>query len=441
MDNSGKRSVIRFMLPVALETLGSVLIGMVFSSLIGNISKSALAAISTANIVVNFYASALSLLSVGAAVLTARMIGARENAEASRTIEQSLLLTLIFSLTLTLLSLTLAHPIMKLIMPTVEAQLLGEAVTYFRVNSISLPFLFLYTMLITVLRASGNSRAPFFITITQSLVQVIVAYLFINLIPLDVIGAGLSMVVSRIVGAALSLIVVLRTHSVFFVQPRNILKPNKSIIKRLIRLGVPASIESCFVQFGYLLANSLTMGLGTHQAAVYSIANTLQTFANTPQTINSVLCTSFVGQYLGAKDTRSAKRFGYKVLAIGLPACVGLYLVTCLLTPTLAALYTSDAAIASSVGTCMWILILYAPPAVSINTVDPSLRAGGDVKFVLAETLVGVWLVRLPLSWLLAYHFKQGVYGIYIANIVSLYVRAGCGLFRYVSGKWMYKRV
>lgn len=441
MDNAGKRSVVRFLIPVAFESIGSVLLSMVFSSLIGNISKSALSAISTANIVVNFYSAAFSLLSVGAAVLTARMVGARENAEASRTIEQSLLLTLIFSLTLTLLSLALARPVMKLVMPNAEAQLLGEAVSYFRVNSLSLPFLFLYTMLITVLRASGNSRAPFFITMTQSVVQVIVAYIFIKLVPLEVIGAGLSMVVARTVGAVLALVVVLRTHSVFFIQPKNIFRPNISIIKRLIRLGVPASIESCFVQFGYLLANSLTMGLGTDQAAVYSIANTLQSFANTPQSICSVLCTSFVGQYLGARDNKSAKRFGYMALAVGIPVTLVLYLISCLLSPWLATFYTADAAIASAAVICMWLLMLYSPPALSINTIDPSLRAGGDVKFVLVETVVGVWLVRLPLSWLLAYHFELGVYGIYIANIISLYVRAGCGLFRYVSGKWMYKRV
>lgn len=441
MDNTGSRPVIRFLIPVAFETVGSTLIGMVFSSIIGNISKSALAAISTANIVVNFYTAAFSLLSVGAAVLTARMFGAHEKAEASRTIEQSLLLTLIFSLTLAALSFTLAHPLMKLIMPTVEAQLLGEAVSYFRVNSISLPFLFLYTMLITVLRASGNSRAPFFITMTQSVVQVLVACLFVSIIPLDVIGAGLSMVVARLVGAGLALAVVLRTHSTFFIQPRNIFRPDKAIIKRLIRLGIPASFESCFVQFGYLLANSIAMGLGTDQAAVYSVTNTLHGFANTPQSINSVLCTSFVGQYLGAKDYKYAKRFGYRVLFVGALVNFALYLATCLLSPMLTLLYTTDAAVAASSTTCMWILMFYFLPALSINTVDPSLRAGGDVKFVLAETVIGVWLVRLPLSWLLAYHFDLGVYGIYIANIISLYVRAVCGLFRYASGKWMYKRV
>lgn len=441
MDSAGKRSVIRFLLPVVFETIGSTLIGMVFSSIIGGISKSALSAISTVNIVVNFYTAAFSLLSVGAAVLTARMFGAHEKVEASRTIEQSLLLTLIFSLTLTVLSLALAYPLMKLIMPAVEAQLLDEAVTYFRVNSISLPFLFLYTMLITVLRASGNSRAPFFITMLQSVVQVLVACLFISVIHLEVVGAGLAMIVSRLAGAVLALAVVLRTHTAFFVQPRNIFKPDRAIIKRLIRLGIPASFESCFVQFGYLLANSLTMGLGTDQAAVYSLTNTLQSFANTPQGINSVLCTSFVGQYIGAKDYRSAKRFGYRALLVGMPINLALYLATCLLSPMLAPLYTTDAAVVSSTVTCMWIHMFYFAPALSINTIDPSLRAGGDVKFALAETIVGVWLVRLPLSWLLAYHFDLGVYGIYIANIVSLYVRAGCGLFRHISGKWMYRRV
>ena len=63
------------------------------------------------------------------------------------------------------------------------------------------------------------------------------------------------------------------------------------------------------------------------------------------------------------------------------------------------------------------------------------------MKFVLAETVIGVWLVRLPLSWLLGYKLGMGIIGIYWANIISLAVRAATGLWRYHGTKWMYKRV
>lgn len=61
MENERRHAIMRFVLPVTLENIGSVLIGMVFSSLIGNISKSALSAISTANLVINFYSAAFAL--------------------------------------------------------------------------------------------------------------------------------------------------------------------------------------------------------------------------------------------------------------------------------------------------------------------------------------------------------------------------------------------
>ena len=89
----------------------------------------------------------------------------------------------------------------------------------------------------------------------------------------------------------------------------------------------------------------------------------------------------------------------------------------------------------------LWLLFLFAVPGQFINNVDPALRSGGDIKYVLYETMTGVWLVRLPLSWLLAYHFDMGIVGIYLANIISLYVRMAIGFVRYLSGKWMYKRV
>ena len=195
------------------------------------------------------------------------------------------------------------------------------------------------------------------------------------------------------------------------------------------------------MQIGYIIANSLAVGLGTQAATVYQIANNLQSFANVPMTVGGAIATTFIGQSLGAGHHQEARRNGYRILLYILPVVGVLYVLMATLSPWLAPLYSGDAAVVSGTVAAMWVLMGFALPALSINVIDPCLRVGGDVRFVMLETLVGVWLARLPLSWLLAYQLDMGINGIYLANILSLVVRAVLGQVRYAGGKWLYKKV
>lgn len=441
MDIDQKQAVKQFVYPVIIENIAVVVLNLVYSSVIGNISKSALAATSTAGLVIGIYTAMFSLVSVGGTVLTARMIGAREYRDASRTIEQSILMTLIYSALITVFSLTLANPLMNLLIPNADPVLLSESVSYFRQSAITLPFLYIHSIVTGVLRSSGNSRVNMYINVIMYISLVLFAFIFIKWLGLGIAGASLTLALFRIVGAALSVFALCRSHTAFMIKIRNIFRPDISVIKRMLRLGLPASMESTFVQLGYLLANTLVMGLGVHQAAVYSVANTIQSFAGMPQGITSAVSSTFVGQYLGAGRNTDAKRFVRSCLMVSVPVILLLYLVMNLTSQWTTPLYTADPEVAKEASRCLWVLFLFAVPGQFINTVDPALRAGGDVKFVLFETMAGVWLVRLPLSWLLAYHFDMGVMGIYLANIISLYVRMAIGFVRYLSGKWMLKRV
>lgn len=441
MEINDKRALFRFVMPVALENFSSVLIAMVLSAIIGTISYSALAATSTANLVITLYSSLFSLLTVGSAVITARLVGANDRAEASRTVEQTIFLTIVLSLALMVLSLALASPLMRLLMPNAEDQLYHESVRYFRVTSLCVPGMMIYCVLVSVLRASGDARMPLIITTIVNLVQIGSAYLFIVVLRWGVLGAALPTVLCRTVGGALSLAVVLKVRQGFHVQFRKVFRPHRPTLLRIVRVGLPTTLESCFVQIGYIIANSLAVGLGTQAATIYQIANNLQSFANVPMTVGGAIATTFIGQSLGAGHHQEARRNGYRILLYILPVVGVLYVLMATLSPWLAPLYSSDAAVVSGTVAAMWVLMGFALPALSINVIDPCLRVGGDVRFVMLETLVGVWLARLPLSWLLAYQLNMGINGIYLANILSLVVRAMIGQARYASGKWLYKKV
>ena len=76
-----------------------------------------------------------------------------------------------------------------------------------------------------------------------------------------------------------------------------------------------------------------------------------------------------------------------------------------------------------------------------INVNDPILRVAGDTRFVMTYTILGVWLVRIPLTWLFAYALHWGAFGVQLANVLSLIVRAACGVIRLHKGQWVYLKI
>ena len=441
MNDSDLKSIIRFTIPVTLEHLLTQIIAMIVPALIGGISGSALAAVGIVNQTATMYTSVFALMSTGGAVLLARSIGSGDYRDSSRVVEQNILMTALASVLIALGSLAATLPIMRLLMPTAEARMFAEAVTYFRFIMLSLPPYLLYTVSAAMLRAVGNSRGPMMITAILNGVQVLSAFLFIRRLDMGIAGAGAAFVAARCVGAALALTMLFRQNRSFQVRIKRIFKPDFPTWMRIMRIGVPDSMQSTLLQAGYLVANSMIVGLGTHSATVYQVVNTLYGFAAFPMGVCGPILISFVGRQLGAGDVPKAKRTLWRIYLAGMGAELILSLVIVLNVGPLSRIYTSDPEVLRECRTIVWYMFGVCISAMSINAMDPGLRTGGDGKCIMLYTAFGVWAVRVPLTWLLCYKLEMGVPGVYIANIVSLTFRALCSHVRFHTGKWLHKNI
>lgn len=433
--------MLRFTLPVMLENTLTIFIGLVFSRVISTISGSALAAIGMANTVMAVVFSVFSMVTTGAAVLVSRQIGAGDGTGAADSIEQGAFLSLAFSCAVTALCVLTAPQLLRLLMPTAEDQLFGEAVRYYCVLMLSLPAYVLHAMLSSACRSTGDSRSPMIVALLMNVSQIAFAYLFIDALPLEELGAGMAYVCCRLLGAALMLRALLHDHRFFVLRIRGMLRPHGETIRRILRVGLPVGVESVFVQVGYMLANAMSISLGTFESGVYQILNTLNTFIALPQGICQAVALSAVGRLLGAQDTRGARRTGRRIWAAGIGASLLLGGVVLLLRSPLTGLYTSDPLAIDVSSSLMWILLVMDVAGVSINAVDAQLRAGGDVRYVMVVTLTAVWIIRLPLTYLFCFVMDLGVLGIYLANTISLYYRAILGLIRRCGDRWMTRKV
>lgn len=441
MKNEDMNQMIRFAVPVALENLFTQIIALLIPALIGGISGSALAGTGMGNTVVSLLNAIFAILTIGGAVLLARSIGAKNWEDASHMAEQSVLLTLLMSAALAVSLWLGAARVMRLLMPTAEEGMLQEAVLYFRYMMISFPAMMIYTVGAALLRAAGNTKEPMVVTIVLNIVTVALAALLIRGSGLGMDGAGIAYVLARFIAAALTVLMLIRYQGSFRFRIKKFLKPHLPTWKRIFRIGVPASLEATLVQGGYLLGNTMTVGLGALPATVYQIINTFYNFAAYPQNIASPLIVSFIGKKLGAGQEKEAKRTAQIIYFSGMGVTVVLASVIMLLTGRLSTLYSSDPWVLEECRKLAWLVLALNILAMSINGMDPGLKAGGDGNFVMTYTILGVWLVRVPLTWLFCYQMDMGVLGVFLANIVSLVSRSVIGQIRFYSGKWIHKNV
>lgn len=441
IKNDDLRHIIRFALPVTLENMLTMIIGLIVPALVGGISGSALAAVGMGNQVVVMYNSLLALASTGGAILLARSIGSGDYAESSRIAEQNILLTLLFGLVLAAGSYAAASPIMRLLMSTAEEGMFSEAVDYFRYMMISFPPYILYVVSSAMLRAAGESRGPMLATGVLNVVHVAASWVLIRGMGLGIAGAGAAYVVARCACCAVSMIMLFRYHTSFCMRLKHLFHLHFPTWKRIMRIGVPTSMETAWVQAGYLIANSMIIGLGAHQATVYQVTNTLYTFAAFPQNIFAPILVSFVGQQLGAGNVPKAKKILWGIYLTGMTASLVMSLGVTLSVGPLSRFYTADPQVLAECRVTVWHMFIMCIPAMSINAMDPGLRTGGDGKWIMAYTVFGVWAVRIPLTYLFCYTMNLGVPGLFIANTISLTFRSLCSHYRFHTGKWLHKSV
>ena len=413
----------RFTLPVIAENIFTASVSLVYSAVTGKISEGALAASNVVNQAMNLVFALFALLTTGSAVLVARFTGHGDRAEASRTAEASVSMGLVMSAALTLILLALSHPVMRLLMPGVEKEFFREGRVYFRLILLSVPAVIVANSGASMLRAAGNSRQVLFANIVSNATQLFCVWLFTSVFDLGIRGAALAAVFCRYVSASYLTVALMRNQRGFTVEPRRLARPDLSVVRHIFKVGFPASIDQVSIQIAYVIVNSMLVSIGKSEASVVGVLSSVLLFTGITQGMGSAASTTLVGQKVGAGDIEGARRKGRQILLICEAVAMGLCVPVVLFPDFSAGLFSKSSEITRASADFIWIMFPYCFVAVGVNVSEPVARVGGEVRFTMLVVVLCVWLIRLPLTWLLAIKLGMGVQGIYAANIASLAVR------------------
>ncbi len=388
-----------------------------------------------------FISSYAVLVSVGSTALVARFIGAGDRASAVRVTNQSLLLSAFLGLLGCLTGLLGVHPLLAAL--HLEGDAAQFAAEYLRPIFAVLVLQVIGAGGIACLVGAGDTRTGLWVLGGVALLNVPLAWLFRHgggpIPALGFAGIATGTAVSNALGGLAVLIVLARGRAGLRLHLHQ-LRPDLPLLRRLLRISVPAGVDSLLVAVGQLCFLTVVNRLSAAESGAHGIALRWEALAFLAGSAFGTAAMTLVGQNLGARDPDRASRSvwsAFKLCCLVMCVC-GMIFVVC--APWMFALfcpYESQRGVIEAGVPVLRLIAIAMPPLAATIVFTSALRGAGDTRVPVLFTLIGFFCIRLPLAYLLTSEaVGLGLLGAWLAMIADVFTRGGFALLRFLSGRW-----
>jgi putative MATE family efflux protein len=437
-DTSTKKVVFDLAWPVIAEQSLATVTHIVDMMMVGRIGAAAVTAIGLTMQPVFFSMALASALSVGTTALVSRFIGSNNSKSAASVLQQSVIISIIFSSVFAVFFYFMAPEVLNLMGAEQEVIFLGTG--YLRIMTPGFIFMILGFIVTAALRGAGETKIPMQVNIIINILNVVGNYLFIfgkfGFPELGVNGAALATTLSRSFGGIVLLFITFSSYSVIKLKAKNFFSLDIQLIKRILRVGIPTAMEESVRRLAQMLFVRVIASLGTTAFAAHQIAINAESISYMPGFGIAVAATTIVGQNLGAKNPEGAEKGSFEAWKLGSIIMGFMALVFLIFPEQLIKLYTEDPEIIRRGALNLRIIAFSQIPMGTHFIFAGSLRGAGDTKAVFYSTAVSTWVFRLLLGYLLVHTFNLGLAGGWIAMVIDWTVRGSYVLYRFKKGKW-----
>ena len=436
------RLICSLLIPVVLEQLLNSIMGTADTMMVSNVGSAAISAVSLVDSINVLVIQAFSALAAGGAIVCAQYIGQKNKEKANESARQVLFIITAMSAAVSLICLVFQKPLLRLIFGSVEAEVMRASETYFFYTALSFPFIAAYDSAASIFRAQDNTKGPMLISMISNVMNIAGNAVMIWGFHMGVAGAALSTLISRVFCAVVVLIQLRKDRQEIVVRDYIRIRPNWSMIKRILGIGIPSGVENSMFQLGKLAIQSTVSTLGTAAIAAQAMTNILENLNGIAAIGVGVGLMTIVGQCLGAGRQDEAVYYIKKLCVIAeviiIISCLGVFALTKPIT-ILGGMEKVSADMCFHM--VMWITIV-KPIAWTMAFIPGyGLRAAGDVKFSMITSCCTMWACRFCLCVFLIRKLGFGPMGVWIGMFADWTVRSIIFTWRFHSRKWLQHKV
>lgn len=432
----------KLIIPLILEQTLAISIGLFDTLMVSSCGEAAVSGVSLVDSISTLLIQILSALATGGAVVCSQYLGKKMPERARLSAGQLMFIMLVTAGTVMLLVLFAHSFLLRFIFGKIDADVMKNAEVYFIISAISYPFLGMYNAGAALFRSIGNSKISMYTSLVMNVANIGGNALLIFGLHMGVLGAALATLASRILAAMVMLVLLCKKDHPLCIAAPGCMRPQREVIGKILKIGVPSGIENGMFQIGKLLVASLTATFGTAAIAANAVASNVAGFANVPGNAIGLAMVTVVGRCIGAGEKQQAKYFCRKLMKF---AYFGMWTTNAVLLVTARLLTSCFSLSPEAENITVQLLLTFAVMASLIwpfsFALPNGLRAAGDAKYTMKVSVFSMWVFRVASSYFFAGTLGLGVLGVWIGMYVDWGFRSLLFVIRYCNGKWLEKRV
>ena len=433
------REVTVLAVPLILQNLSIVLLGVADTFFVSKISTAALAAVGLASVI--YFAVMLLFRSTASSsvVFVGRAYGAKDYKQIGRAVWNVLSLITLLSLS-TLFLPSLFEFIFSFAAPKDNDLVRQLGTNYLRIRSFEVPLVMFSAVVWGFLVGRGDSRTPMWLAWTTVVINIFLDWLLVlgnwGFPVLGVEGAAYASVIANACSAIASAFILWRPiHRARYATGCFHIASGQEF-KQALKIGLPMGLGDFIEVSSFSTFFALIGRISTDTLAANQIALQYMSLSFTMGLAIAMASSSLVAKHLGAKEPESAEKVGYQAtyLAMFLMGLIGLsYLIA---PRALMGIFTNEAFVISTGVAVLRLVALYQIVDALAIVLGGALNGAGDTTFTMWTKMVFGWGVFLPLAWLFAFPLQWGVRGAWIGALIYLGVLGFVYLIRFRIGRW-----
>lgn len=414
-------SILSLSLPAIIDMSFDTLLGMadtlMISWLIGN---AALSASGFVNQIIFTLIFIFTAFNTGGTALIARSYGEANYAKLNKTASEVVFLNLTLGLLVTLLCYVFRDQIFSIFQTSEEVDL--YIAKYFKWIGLSILPMFLSFSFAAVLRGSGNTSTPMKITLIANLFNIAGNFVLIKGLfffsPLGIEGAAIATLSARWLSVTIYAFILFDLKKRVHLCLRDML-PTKALFEPLFRISLPGAAEQALIQASFIAVNIIISSLDTTSEAAYRILINLESISYMPAVGISIAAATLTGKALGENDPELAYSTGRQSTVLGLVWGVFMGIMFLAFLNLWPKLFTNDPGVIKIIIPVLGLSALLQPFLNAMLVMSGVLRGSGNTRTVMQLSFLRVWLINVPLAYILIRIMEFDLKGAWYAELIS----------------------
>ncbi len=433
-EGSIGRRLITFAIPYLIANFVQALYGAVNMAVVGWFANSAgISAVSVGSQVMQIVTSMVSGLTMGGTILIAQYFGAKLEKDTKETISTMLTMFAAAGVGFTAVMFLCAPWVLSLLQTPPEA--FEQALSYVRIASCGILFIFGYNAISAMLRGLGDSKSPLLFISIACLTNIALDLLMVGGMGMGPAGAALATILSQAVSMCLAILYLTRRDFIFDFKLQSF-RMYKDKALKLLKIGLPVSLQESMVSVSFLFIAAIVNSLGVITSAAVGIAGKFTNFAMLPATAFSGAISALTAQNMGAGQPDRAKKSLLIAISMALGCGFFFFLWVQLVPQSVLHIFKADPQVTAAGIAYMRTFSIDYLLVAFVFCMNGFFNGCGRTVFSMANGLFSTLMVRVPLAYFLSRYIPGSLSGIGLAAPLASSTSLIFGLIYLKMGRW-----